>query len=290
MKLSTTTGYLEKTFDFKKAIDLIADAGYDAIDFTSHTKEEFYTDVHNKSFYTELKKYANDKGLYFNQAHGPDGSSFLSEERTKKRFDEIVCSMKNASYLGAETIIVHPCQHLKYCEKGVPEMLFEYNMGFYRKLIPYCEEYNIKVAVENMWQYPKMISHSTCSRPDEFIRYVDELNNDSIVACLDIGHTMLVREQPDDFIRKLGNKRLTNLHIHDVDGTEDLHTLPFFGITDWESVMGALAEIDYKGDLTYEADGFLRDKPTELLPDYTKLMSATGRYLIKIFNEKRSKE
>ena len=52
-------------------------------------------------------------------------------------------------------------------------------MKFYKSLIPYCEEYGIKVAVENMWQYPGMISHSTCSRPEEFIRYIDEL--DSIV-------------------------------------------------------------------------------------------------------------
>ena len=168
---------------------------------------------------------------------------------------------------------------------GNAEKLFEYNMVFYKSLIPYCEEYGIKVAVENMWQYPKMISHSTCSRPDEFIRYIDELNSEWIVGCLDIGHSVLVREDPADFIRKLGDKRLQCLHIHDVDGNDDLHTLPYFGITDWESVMSALAEIDYKGDFTYETDGFLQNKPKELLPDFVRLMEKTGRYMIKRFDE-----
>ena len=283
MILSTKTGFLDKIYGIKDAIAIIADAGFDAIDF-SMDSAEYGSDVHSKEYYTELRKYAESKGVYFNQAHGPDGSSFADEERNKKRFQEVIFTIRHAALLGAENIIIHPCQHMDYYKQGNAERLFEYNMEFYRKLIPYCEEYGIKVAIENMWQYPKMISHSTCSRPDEFIRYIDELSSEWIVGCLDIGHSVLVREDPAEFIRKLGNKRLKCLHVHDVDGNDDLHTLPYFGITDWESVMSALAEIDYKGDFTYEADGFLQDKPKELLPDFVKLMEKTGRYMIKDFN------
>ena len=42
----------------------------------------------------------------------------------------------------------------------------------------------------------------------------------------------------------------------------------------------ALAEIDYKGDLTFEADAFYRGKPVELYPAATKFMCEVGRYLI----------
>ena len=56
-----------------------------------------------------------------------------------------------------------------YADRGVPEKLFGINMEFYRRLIPYCKEYNIRVAVENMWQYPRTVSHSTCSKPEEFV-------------------------------------------------------------------------------------------------------------------------
>ncbi len=282
MKLSTTTGRLHGKFGFHKAIDILSDAGYDAIDFSQFDKEVYSAD-YGKEYYVEIRKYAEDKGLFFNQSHAPYGSSFEDEEKTAKRYEEIVTAIKRASYLGVKNIIVHPCQHLKYDVEGNPEKLFEYNMDFYKKLIPYCEEYNIRVALENMWQYTGMINHSTCSRPEEFIRYIDELNNDCFVACLDIGHATLVREDVEDFVKKLGNKRLQCLHVHDVDGTNDNHTLPFFGSVNWEKVMKALAEIDYKGDLTFEADNFMDNKPDILLPECSKLMAKTGKYLVSQF-------
>ncbi len=288
MKLVTTTGRLEHHFGLKKAIDILATAGYDALDLSMFEEAKHYNGVYDKDFYLDIKSYAEDKGISFVQAHAPFGSSFRDDEaRTKQRFDEIVTSIKNASYLGVKIIVVHPCHHLDYHVPGNPEKLFEYNMDFYKKLIPYCEEYGIKVAVENMWQTPHhpQIGHSTCSRPAEFIKYVDTLNNDSIVGCLDIGHTMLVSEEPDAFIRALGNKRLRCLHTHDVNVNSDSHTLPFFGIIDWEAVMKALADIDYKGELTYEADSFFNGEPLELHQDAANFMEKTGRYLIKKFEE-----
>lgn len=287
MRLSTQTDYLNKVFGFEKAIDMLAEAGYDCIDFSAYF-EEHYTDVHDKSFYTEMRKYAESKGLTFNQAHAPFASSFNDdEEKTEKRFWEIVTAMKNASYLGVENIVVHPYIHIRYHIEGNPEILFEKNMQFYRRLIPYCEEYGIKVALENMWDraHSNLIGHCACSRPGEFVRYMDELNNDCFVGCLDIGHTMLVREETDLFIKALGNKRLKCLHVHDVVADQDLHTLPYFGVTDWDSVMKALAEIDYKGDLTFEADCFFNGKPVELLQDTANYMAKTGRILISKFEE-----
>lgn len=282
MKLSSTTDKLQEKFGIYKAVDILSEAGYDAIDF-SQFNEEIYASTYGKEYYTELRKYVEDKGLFFNQSHAPFSSSFTDEEKTAKRFDEIVTAIKRASYLGVKNIIVHPCQHLKYDVEGNPEKLFEYNMEFYKKLIPYCEEFDIRVALENMWQYTGMINHSTCSRPEEFVRYIDELNNDSFVACLDIGHAALVREDIGDFIKILGNKRLRCLHVHDVDGTNDSHTLPYFGSINWEKVMKALAEIDYKGELTFEADSFMDNKPDILLPDCAKLMAKTGKHLVSQF-------
>ncbi len=283
MKLSSTTDHLQKTFGLQKSVEILAAAGYDAIDFSQFDKSVYESDF-GKDYYTEIRKFAESKGVYFNQSHAPFASSFQDEEKTKKRFKEIVESIKRASYLGVQNIIVHPCQHLVYDAEGNPEKLFEYNMDFYKKLIPYCEEYEIKVALENMWQYTGYINHSTCSRPDEFIKYIDTLNNDCFVACLDIGHAALVREDPDLFVKKLGNKRLKCLHVHDVDGINDSHTLPYYGKINWEKVMKALAEIDYKGDLTFEADGgFMGEKPEILLPDCAVLMQKTGRQLISVF-------
>ena len=283
MKISTTTDKLDQVFGLQKAIDILAEAGYDALDF-SNFRPEHYTDVHDENFYKEMRKYAEDKGLYFNQSHAPFPSSFVEEDKTEQRFQDLVIAMRNASLLGVRNIIVHPMQHLTYCKEDNPEKLFEDNMKFYRSLIPYCEEYNIKVACENMWQYTNgMINHSVCSRAWEFTKYLDTLDSEWIVACLDIGHANLVRENPDEFIRTLGSKCLKCLHVHDVDGTQDSHTLPFFGVGDWDKIMKALADIDYEGEITFEADSFMARKPVELLPDCAKYMAAVGRCLADKF-------
>lgn len=297
MRLSANTRHLCKAFGLEKTVDIFAESGFDALDFSLY-EEKFINGELGREYFVDIRKYAQNKGLVFNQAHAPCGSSFKDEEKTAKRFEEIVTAMKNASYLGVENIIVHPCQHLIYDDEGNAEKLFEYNMDFYKKLIPYCEVYGIKVALENMWQYPGVASHSTCSRPDEFIRYIDELNNDCFTACLDIGHTVLVREKPDDFIRALGNNRLTCLHVHDSDGFYDLHAMPYLGIVDWEKIIKALAEIDYKGDFTFEvvpfaaqceSCGYHRKMPADLYPAFYKMMASTGKYIIKKIDETKKK-
>jgi len=288
MRLSTNTDVLAKEFGLQKAVEILIDAGFDAIDFSQFV-EEFYSDVHEKSFYTEIRKFVEDKGVYFNQAHAPFGSSFFDAEKTEKRFHEIVESMRIASYLGVKQTIVHPCTHLVFDDPGAPEELYEINMNFYRRLIPYCEEYGIKVAVENMWDSRSgVIGHCVCSRPAEFVRYMDDLDDEHFVACLDIGHAVLVREKPDDMIRALGNKRLQGLHVHDVDGNRDSHTLPFYGVANWEKVMKALGEIDYQGELTFEATNFY-SAPSVLWASASKYMADVGKYLISRIEAHRAK-
>lgn len=286
MKLSTTIMSVALAYGFDEAINIFAEAGYDFLDFSFCDEFTGYSNE-KINFFKELRKKAEAKGLVFNQAHAPFASSFEDEAETEKRFNEIVNSMERAAVLGVKNIIVHPCQHLPYEDDGVPEKLFEINMDFYNRLKPYCEEYGIHVAVENMWQLRKnsgKIICSTCAKPTEFIKYLDSLNSEWFVACLDIGHAMLVCEDPADFVKELGRNRLQALHVHDVDGFRDSHTLPYFGVCNWEKIMKALAEIGYEGNLTYEADNFIRNKPTEIYPEYVKLMEKTGRYLIKTFN------
>lgn len=106
-----------------KKQNLLIEAGFDAIDFSFPDVgyEQFTVD---DKFYTELRKYAEDKGVCFNQSHAPAPSSLVEDEKTKKMFEVIVSTMRRAACLGVKNIVVHPCQHLIYVDKGVPEKLF----------------------------------------------------------------------------------------------------------------------------------------------------------------------
>ena len=281
MLLSTNTSNVLMHYSAEKAVDMLQNAGFTAIDF-SFFDPLWYSEEREDVFFSELRKYAENAGMCFNQAHAPFHSSFPDAEQTKNRFWEIVSALRRAALLGAKTIVVHPVQHLKYADEGVPQQLFEMNMEFYGKLIPYCQEFGIKVAVENMWQYhpwPK-ITHSTCSTPEEMNRYLDTLNSPWITGCLDVGHASLVGQSPDEFVLAMGADRLGALHIHDVTKTEDSHTMPYQGVIDWQKFMQALGTIGYQGDLTFECDGFFKNLPAELYPEALRLLAHTGHVLI----------
>ena len=149
MLLSTNTSNVLMHYSAEKTVDMLQNAGFTAIDF-SFFDPVWYSEEREDVFFSELRKYAENAGMCFNQAHAPFHSSFPDAEQTKNRFWEIVSALRRAALLGAKTIVVHPVQHLKYADEGVPQQLFEMNMEFYGKLIPYCQEFGIKVAVENM--------------------------------------------------------------------------------------------------------------------------------------------
>lgn len=283
MKLVHNTHSLRTAFSIEKAVEMLADAGFDAIDFSFFDNYFCGPEADTPEFENkvkEIRKLAEEKGISFVQAHAPFPSSTKDPAETAEIFTNIVRSMKVASMLGIEYIVVHPMQHLKY-EDGNAEKLFELNMDFYNRLKPYCEKYNIKVALENMWQeiFPGKIGHSTCSHPDEFIRYLDTLDSEWFVACLDVGHAVLVCENPATMVKKLGS-RLACLHVHDVNGIVDSHTLPYFGINNWDAFTSALRETGYRGNLTYETDNFIEALPKEIYPAALRFSSDMGRLLI----------
>lgn len=72
------------------------------------------------------------------------------------------------------------------------------------------------------------------------------------------------------------------LHVHDNDAVIDRHTAPYFGTMDWTSITNALAEINYSGDFTLEADSFYHKLPNELLPASAKYLHDIGRLLVEM--------
>lgn len=285
MLISMTTGpFTSKGLSEKETIKLMYDAGFTAYDIglfmlLDSNTHPFCTE-NAIEYAKEIRKYADELGIVCNQAHAPFHSSCGDAQRDEEIFQQIVRSIEIASVLGAKNIVVHPKQHLIYAE-NIDE-LFRLNLEFYNRLIPYCKKYNIKVAVENMFQYNRVtgnIIDSTCSRSCEFNKYIDTINSEWIVGCLDIGHVALVGADIAKFIKDLGGKRLQALHIHDNDFLRDTHTMPFIQKIDYEPIVKALSDIGYEGDMTFEANSFIAKFPKELLLPAAKLLCETGKYL-----------
>jgi sugar phosphate isomerase/epimerase len=290
MLLSTTTGFISKTHSIADTVKIIKNAGFDAYDLTfcGLPKDHYFFGEDRLEKAKELRAYADSLGIVCNQAHAPFPSSVGDPERDEAIFESIVRSMEVASVLGAKIIVVHPKQHLIYAEHA--EELFEMNVEFYERLMPYAKKLNVIVATENMWQWnnsAKSCTDSTCSRAWEFNRYIDAIGSPYLTGCLDLGHVGLVGADLVKMIKLMGGDRIKALHVHDNDKKNDSHTLPYAsdGTVNWDDVTAALKEIGYQGDLTYEADSFMIRFPAELYPDCERLMHAVGRHLIKMIEQ-----
>lgn len=290
MKLSTTTDRFFDLFGYEEGIRTLAEIGFDALDMNLITciyNEEF-SDANLEKTCSKLRGIAKENGICFNQAHAPFPSYKFMDDKAKmdeyntKVYPKLINSIKAAAMLGAEQIVVHPTS---VPDKSIQK---EFNLEFYNKLVPVCKEYNIKVALENMWGHsqvaPERIIANVCSFGRDLADYFDALDPKYFTVCLDIGHCGLVGESADNAIRALG-PRLHALHVHDTDHVRDLHTLPYMGKIDWDAVTRALAQVDYDGDFTYEVGGvylapYKNDKV--LMRKAFELMEVTGRKLISM--------
>ena len=285
MLLSSQNRVLAKVFGQEGSIDIMKEAGYDAIDLTLfgmvNDDNEFCLDGYRERA-EFLRKYAAQKGMFFNQSHAPFTFDWSRPNEVEERFlPRTIRALEISALMGCKIVVVHPVHQGEYL--GHEEEWFEENMKFYRALLPYAKEYNVKIALENMFQKEKkrrILGHDTCSRPEEFVRYIDALDDEHLVACLDLGHCGLVGEEAQNAIRILGHDRLAALHVHDNDYQQDRHTLPGVGLMDWEEIMKALADIRYQGDFTYEADQFLEHFPRDFMPKASRFMVEMGRHLI----------
>lgn len=285
----------------KKEISLFKTAGFNAMDYGG-LMEAFKADCpfrgeDYREFVEEISAVCKQMDFPVVQTHAP--FKFTAQELDDPVLFETVTlptmirCLEITALLGATIMVVHPIHHMVY--RGHEEEVFERNMAYYRCLIPYCETYGVRIAIENMFQKDalrKCIVHDTCSRPEELIRYVDTLDSPYIVACLDVGHVGLPLQEieADDFVRLLGRERLQSLHIHDNNYEKDQHVLPYMGKINWERVCRALGEIDYQGDFTYEIKhDLILDKDGGFVPIGARFMADVGKHLISMVEANRLK-
>lgn len=278
MRVATQTEELGRLFGEEKAVRIIAETGFDAIDFSMFKTDEEVAPVFGndyENYANHLKHVAKECGVCFNQAHAPFPSYRVNDDAYNKKIIPLIHrAIAVTSILGAKIVIVHPIAGVNNKKEA--------NLELYNSLIPVCKEYKVRVALENMFARNPNNGHiipNVCSTGEEFSEFIDALDPQYFTACLDVGHAGLVGETAENMIRTLGHDRLKALHIHDNNHLNDQHTLPFTQSLDWQAITAALKDIKYTGDFTLEADNFLRKFPEQLIIPACKLMLKTARYL-----------
>ena len=119
MILSTENGALRSLVGERRAIEILAKAGFDAIDYTFTPWMERGEMPWNRDGYQDYAKevvqMAKDNGVYFNQAHAPFifHTSYLPDWNREILPMQIRC-MEACALLGIPHMVVHPVHHLPY--------------------------------------------------------------------------------------------------------------------------------------------------------------------------------
>ena len=294
MNVTINISQLVGRFGLERAATLARQAGFDAMDYgfgVPDLNEETYREEAAR-----IREIAERTGLPIHQTHTP--FPWRKEQCDDPEFYENVIlptmhrSIEFSALIGAKIAVVHPLHYNVYL--GNEELMFNKNMAYYGSMIPVCEKFNIRVGVENMYWGDKRrpaYVFDTCGQSWEFIRYLDTLNSEYMVGCVDVGHVglpLMAEEEAWDMIRALGHDRVQALHVHDNSYRSDAHVLPYLGTIDWNEVAKALGEIDYSGDLTYETGGFITAAmDEEFVPVALKYMADVGKHICDMIDRNR---
>lgn len=291
MKLSVDTNLAQAYLGDEEGLLQIRKAGFDCVDYTFYGVDSYQSPILNDGYVAYAKKMRgvlDEIGLECNQAHAPmifDNEYGSPFDVSCAPYRSVVRSMEAASILGAKQIVIHPVAIRGALYSDPVE---DYNVEFYRSFIPYCEKFNIKIAIENLYNTDRKrngyINHR-CGTPRMLARMLERLDSPWFTACVDLGHAALLGFEPQEFLTEMPKGTVTALHVHDTDYVSDLHQLPFLAKHDWNKIMEALKEIGYTGEFTFEVSPFYSKFPKELIPDALKFSHAVGRYLISLYEK-----
>lgn len=225
---------------------------------------------------------ARAAGIENAQAHAPFPSWLpFCRETNRKLIEVFKNTVRGCDLIGCRRLVVHPFY------AGPSFRLFKgldlkRNLEHYARLIPVAKEYGVTICLENMIAhgFTKKLLPGACGRPEEAIRYVDELNalagQRLFGFCFDTGHAHACRVDIPQALRTLG-ERIVALHIHDNDGLSDQHLAPGMGTVDWDAFARGLGEINYQGAISFETFNLFSRVAPDGVDEEMRRLSACGR-------------
>lgn len=180
--------------------------------------------------------YCRELGLEIEFAHlGYDGinSIWLDGEEEEQLVKKYLRNLDECSKNNINLVVMH-----LQSKSTAPEPN-EIGLSRFQKIADYARQLNIKIAFEN-------------TKLQGYLEYIfDNIKNDNIGICFDIGHCHCFFK--DDFSWEKFSDKIFAVHLHDNDGTDDQHRLPFDGTIDWQDFMFKLKTANYTGPITLES-------------------------------------
>ena len=300
MKISIGTTHVLSAYGIDEGMRLIKESGFEAIDLSltfllpwgvldldKENKYETMSEEELREAVHPYKEAAEKYGIEIAQAHAIY-PTYHKTQKGQERIDNLLKrNVMLCGYLGCPRLVIHPGERY-YAEQMTEQEAWDYNIRMYANLIPELKKYHVIACLENIFLgYRGKYLEGVCTTAEEINLYVDTLNQMAGEKCFgfcwDSGHSLVIGKDVGKMIHMVGS-HLEALHLHDNDGVEDLHIMPYTGKLDWERVAQSLGDIGYKGTINFEV-GF-SNIPKEIYPQALAYVAATGRYMEKIISGK----
>jgi hexulose-6-phosphate isomerase len=234
---------LPKDMPYAKRFALAREAGFEAIEMQTVTRDDEAAEIKEASAATGLRIHS-----VMNMAHWQLPLSSSDPGVVSRSVAGMETSMRNAVLWRADAVLLVP---------AVVDAATPYRDAYTRsqrvireRLLPMARELKVIIAVEEVW-------NKFLLSPIEFARYVDELDSPFLKAYFDVGNVVLFAF-PQDWIRTLG-PRIVKVHLKDFNFDRRNGTFAWKAIgegdIDWIEVRRALSEIKYAGYVTTEVTG-----------------------------------
>jgi sugar phosphate isomerase/epimerase len=222
-------------------LDRIWDAGIPLVEIFCARQ---HLDYRDKVQISELGYWFRDSELKVHSLHspmysddvwgrsGPDAVVTITEPVKNKRLrmvDEIKRALEVAETIPFRYLI----QHLGVAGEEFDERKIDAAFSALEELSLFARQRGVEVLLENT---PNALSSA------ERLLYFLRVTHLDLNVCLDVGHANM--NEGVETAYKLLAPRIRSTHVHDNNGKEDLHLLPFLdegGTIDWGRAMGALS-------------------------------------------------
>jgi sugar phosphate isomerase/epimerase len=155
-------------------------------------------------------------------------------------------SIKNACKLQAKLLTFHP-GFKGALEAFYPKKAQQINIESLRYIMSKAKDLDVSVSIENMLRGVPAIPATV----EGFEEIFSNPEFHDLGLTLDVGHAHTTT-QLNLFLEKLGHK-ITNVHLHDNDGINDLHLGLGEGSLEWKSIIKSLKTSRFSGYVIIES-------------------------------------
>ncbi len=216
--------------DHIERLKMIKDASFDAIMLWWGNELEDY-----KKIKWELPELASSFGLKIENVHAPileANSIWLNDINTTDILQKYKQSILDCAELEIPTVVLHLTDKKPDFEPTTT------GLDNFKRLVDVAEKTGVNIAIEN-------------NGDADLLEYLfSNIESERLGFCYDSGHENYYNKGYN--FLDIYHDKIFALHLHDNDGTDDMHAIPGDGNIDWKHISNKLKEIQYNGVISLE--------------------------------------